>query len=198
MDRHARAARLVGATLSIGDAAIRTGYVASRLRDWPVDELARALDVVCERAEQAEVAAREALVAIVDALNGAGMEDLVQSLREQATGESLLALERIVRHPSRTVVSRAVAAAQERAAEQNGRPLTLGERKALARRPDRDTMQRLLRDPHPDVIRRCLRNPYVTEPDVSGSRPGVPRRETCSPRSRGPSGCTGSGCGWPS
>jgi hypothetical protein len=47
-----------------------------------------------------------------------------------------------------------------------GRPLTLGERKSLARRPDRSMMDRLLADPHPDVIRGLLRNPKVTEDDV--------------------------------
>jgi hypothetical protein len=47
-----------------------------------------------------------------------------------------------------------------------GRQLTLGERKSLARRPDRETMQRLLRDPHPDVIRQLLSSPKVTEEDV--------------------------------
>jgi hypothetical protein len=47
-----------------------------------------------------------------------------------------------------------------------GRPLSLGERKALARRTDRDTLARLLCDPHPDVIRRTLGNPKLTEDDV--------------------------------
>ncbi len=175
MDRHARAAALVRATLSIGDSGLRVGYVASVVRTWPLQALAHALDVVCERAEQAETASREALVAIVDALNAAGMDELVQGLREEAAGDSLLALERLVRHPSRSLEPTAVTAARQRAAEWNGRPLTLGERKSLARRTDRDTMQRLLGDPHPDVIRRCLRNRYVTEPDVirlAARRPG--------------------------
>ncbi len=47
-----------------------------------------------------------------------------------------------------------------------GRPLTLGERKALARKRDRDLLARVLRDPHPDVIRILLGNPALTEDDV--------------------------------
>lgn len=47
-----------------------------------------------------------------------------------------------------------------------GRVLTLGERKSLARRPDRKLMDRVLRDPHPDVIELLLMNPRLTEPDV--------------------------------
>jgi hypothetical protein len=56
-----------------------------------------------------------------------------------------------------------------------GRPLTLGERKSLARRTDRDTMHRLLADSHPDVIRALLHNPRITEDDVvrlGAKRPG--------------------------
>lgn len=47
-----------------------------------------------------------------------------------------------------------------------GRPLTLGERKALARKGDRDLITRALRDPDPSVIRILLGNPVLTENDV--------------------------------
>lgn len=49
-----------------------------------------------------------------------------------------------------------------------GRPLTLGERKSLARSHRRDLLVHLLRDPHPDVIRILLGNPHLTESDVLG------------------------------
>jgi hypothetical protein len=58
-----------------------------------------------------------------------------------------------------------------------GRTLTLGERKSLARRPDRNVLERLLLDPHPDVIARLLKNPRLTEDDVvrlAARRPGRP------------------------
>jgi hypothetical protein len=170
----ARAGALVRATLSLGDAGLRASYVASVLRDAAVHELAQTLDAACEAAEQAEVSAREALIAIVDALNVEGMDDLLQRLREEAAGASLLALERLIRNPPH---ARPVALPPAALLPNDGRqrPLTLGERKSLARRPDRDTMQRLLHDPHPDVIRRCLRNPRLTEDDVvrlAARRPG--------------------------
>jgi hypothetical protein len=47
-----------------------------------------------------------------------------------------------------------------------GRPVTLGERKSLARRHDRELIARVIRDPHPDVMRILLGNPRLTEPDV--------------------------------
>jgi len=48
----------------------------------------------------------------------------------------------------------------------SGRPLTLGERKSLARKRDRDLLMRVLRDPHEDVIEILLGNPTVTEEDI--------------------------------
>jgi hypothetical protein len=69
-----------------------------------------------------------------------------------------------------------------------GRPLTLGERKSLARRPDRRLLERALRDAHPDVISELLLNPRLTEIDVarmcasSVARPEVLTRVFTSPR----------------
>ncbi len=46
------------------------------------------------------------------------------------------------------------------------RELSLGERRALARRPERHTLERLMVDPDPLVIGNLLRNPRLTEDDV--------------------------------
>jgi hypothetical protein len=163
MERYARAEALVRTTLSLADATLRASYVVSVSRSWTLEAFAHALDVVCERAEQAEAAPRETLLAIVDALNAEGMEALVQRLREQAAGESLLALGRLVRAPLRTPTSRPPAA--ERRDGREG-AVPLGRRKWLARQPNREAVQRLLTDPHPDVVRRALRNPRIIEDDV--------------------------------
>lgn len=50
--------------------------------------------------------------------------------------------------------------------EAKGRPLTLGERKSLARRSARDLITRLMGDPDPTVLRQLLLNPRLTEHDV--------------------------------
>jgi hypothetical protein len=47
-----------------------------------------------------------------------------------------------------------------------GRKLTLGERKSLARKRDRNLLARALRDPDPDVIRILLGNPALVEEDI--------------------------------
>lgn len=46
------------------------------------------------------------------------------------------------------------------------RPLTLGERKSLARSWDRTVLERLLVDPHVDVVKLLLDNSRLTEDDV--------------------------------
>lgn len=65
----------------------------------------------------------------------------------------------------------------ERPLKPTGRPLTLGERKSLARTHRREDILLLLRDPHPAVVTILLGNPHITESDVvriAASRPAVP------------------------
>lgn len=67
--------------------------------------------------------------------------------------------------------------APERPLKPTGRPLTLGERKALARTHRRDELLLLIRDPHPEVVRILLENPHVTEAEIlkiASTRPAVP------------------------
>lgn len=155
-------------TCAIPEAALRSAFMRDLLLRSDVSYLAAVLDIVCARAEQAEEAAREALVALVDALNHESCVPVVRLLREEAFGVPHLALERLVRKPVSIVPSRDVGKPEDDRVPDygKGRPLTLGERKSLARKPDRGTMDRLLRDPHPDVIRMVLAGPKVTEEDV--------------------------------
>ncbi len=167
-DAIALADALVKTTRALPDAALRSQYVRDLLLRAEVGPIAAVLDVVCARAEQARPASREALIALVDALNHPSCAPLVQLLREEACGVPHLALERLVRRPVPLVAPRDVGKPEDDRVPDygKGRPLTLGERKALARRPDRTTMDRLLRDPHPEVIRMLLAGPRVTEEDV--------------------------------
>jgi hypothetical protein len=168
VSRDGRADAVIRATRSIPEAELRVSYVKSILRDGDVVELAGWLDVVCSRAEQAVPAAREALLAIVDALQDPALAPVVQHLREEAVGVPHLALERLVRQTVAAGPTRDVPKPDEDRVPDygRGRPLTLGERKSLARKPDRAMTELLLRDPHPDVIRQLLSNPKITEEDV--------------------------------
>lgn len=168
MDAVERADALVRTTCALPEAALRSAYVRSVLLRGDVVELAAALDQLCARAEQAEVSAREALIALVDALADPACGAVLQLLREEAVGVPHLALERLVRQPVSMSPPRDVPEPEDDRVPDygRGRPLTLGERKSLARRPDRAMVDRLLRDPHPDVIRMLLANPKLTEEDV--------------------------------
>jgi hypothetical protein len=103
-----------------------------------------------------------------------------QRLYEAAIGAAQPAIARLFLAASPQVVGApelARALAPERALRPNDRPLSLGERKALARTSRRDQILLLLRDPHPDVVTILLGNPHVTESDVvrvAASRPAVP------------------------
>lgn len=71
--------------------------------------------------------------------------------------------------------------APERPLKPTGRPLSLGERKALARTNNREQILLLLRDPHPAVVAILADNPHVTESDIlriASRRPAVPESLT--------------------
>jgi hypothetical protein len=174
-----RAEALVRTTCAIPEAELRSAYLRSVLLRSAVTDLAPVLDILCARAEQAEESAREALVALVDALNHETCAHAVQHLREEALGVPHLALERLVRQPVARAEPRDVGRPEDDRIPDygKGRPLTLGERKSLARRPDRAMMERLLRDPHPDVIRMVLASTKVVEEDVLA----VAARRPCRP-----------------
>jgi len=103
-----------------------------------------------------------------------------QQLYEAATGQRLPAIARLFLVASPTTMDARQLARQlapERALKPTGRPLTLGERKALARTYKREELLLLLRDPHPAVVAILLDNPHITEGDVvrvASARPAVP------------------------
>lgn len=184
-----RADALVRSTRAVGDVELRASFWRTVLSGADLADLAASLDVLCARAEQAEPAAREVLVALVDALEHPALSPVVQRLREEAAGVPHLALERLVRAPLSSAPREVPEPEQERVPDDGrGRPLTLGERKTLARRPDRAMIERLLRDPHPEVIGRLLSNARITEDDVLSlaarrpCRPDVLRQIARTPR----------------
>lgn len=88
---------------------------------------------------------RQAIAAAADELGLAACRELLAPRRPTTAGED---------------------SAAPRALTPGSRPLTLGERKSLARSWRRDVLERLLSDPHVDVVELLLRNPRLTETDV--------------------------------
>jgi len=157
--------RLKRLILSLSDIGLRAGWLAGELARWPIVSAAELLNALCEESERSDPKAREALLAVSIYFAGLGECELIDRLREQAQSRHLLGLDRLLR--------RAPPLSTERPTEEfrvpdygTGRELTLGERRALARRPNRRAFDKLLADPHPLVIRLLLQNPKLTEDDV--------------------------------
>jgi hypothetical protein len=103
-----------------------------------------------------------------------------QRLYEAAIARGVPAIARLFLSASPSVeLSRQLSAqlGPERPLRPTDRPLSLGERKALARTHRRDMLMLLCRDPHPAVVAILLDNPHVTEADIvriAAARPAVP------------------------
>jgi len=164
----ALAARWSRSVPSLREIPLRVAYLRSELTGRPLAAVAGALDELCGRAEQADPVAREVLAAAVTVLTDPGSADLVDALRQVADHAALLPLARLLRRRTRgePTPGRPVVDERTLATSSSGRVLTLGERRALARRPSRAAFDKLLRDPHPMVVQNLLQNPRMTEDDV--------------------------------
>lgn len=160
---------------SVTDPALRAQLFRARLAALPVEELRLVLETLIERAGLRSHDAQVALLSVAVAL-------ALDFPRMQQVYDAALAPP-----PSADDALCARCEAPEEAPEEEGpvrvpdygmgRVPSLGERKSLARRPDRRTLDRALRDPHPGVIALLLHNPRLTEADVvrlCARRPGVP------------------------
>jgi hypothetical protein len=180
-----RAREVLQVASSIRDRALASGYLRSVLRELSPDEAADLVTVVHAASVARDPVAGEAWLLLAIVLAGEEQEELAERLG------------RALRRRGNTDLAEAMSAAGGREIDENaahvpdfgkGRPLSLGERKSVARSRDRALLARVLRDPHPDVIRILLGNPHLTEPDVvrlSARRPvhGDVLREVCkSPR----------------
>jgi hypothetical protein len=170
------AARFKRSLLALADVRLRLDWLEAQVQSEPVEILARLLDVVIGESEISEPRAREALVTIALWVAGTARESDLARLRQTAFEQRLLSLQRVIRRvPSE---SQAPGPSQAHIPDYGtGRELTLGERRSLARRSDRQGFYALLRDPDPMVIRELLTNPKTTEDDVvriAAHRPARP------------------------
>ena len=158
--------RLKRLLLSLTDVELRAGWLAERIEAWPLAYAARLLDELCDQSERSDPEAREALLTVSMHFARLGDAERVDELREQAQSSHLLGLARLLRRAPPSVMVDRPATELPVPDYGTGRELTLGERRALARRPNRRAFDKLLRDPHPMVIRQLLQNPKLTEDDV--------------------------------
>jgi hypothetical protein len=164
-DLGARGRRFKRALLSLPELNLRLGWLDSELRQAPAQPIAELLEHVIEESEAALPDAREALITIALWTAGHAADATLEKLRAAAFERRLVSLQRVIRRVAPP--SLPPEADEPRVPDYGtGRELTLGERRSLARRADRDGFDRLLRDPHPMVLRQLLGNPRATEQDV--------------------------------
>ena len=172
--RRELAQRLVKVIAGIASPPLRVSFLRSVLQGMPLELVAEALDEVALQSDQGVGPAKDVLVSLVTLAQQPDVAASVRVLRSVATRKPLYGLSRFLppideRHMGsvHTPGERKGTERERRVPDYGkGRALTLGERKALARRPERKMLDRLLADPHPMVIRHVLRNPVTTEDDV--------------------------------
>jgi hypothetical protein len=157
---------------SIPQALLRATYLRDYIGDGSDANAARILDALCARGARAESTAREPMMAVVMLLAGLGDDPVLDTLGRHAAELHLPHLGRLLRRAPVTDQEAPPARVPDYG---SGQELSVGERKALARKPSRALFDKLLQDPHPLVIRQLLENPRLTEDDlvrVAARRPG--------------------------
>lgn len=153
------ARRLAG----ISDPEMRVRYLASTLRDLPMGRIADVLTLAVSGAETRDPELSPLMLNLCLALASPELERQRGSLVR-------VALEQGQHDTANLLQPRPAARESEKKQDVPdfgfGRAVSLGERKSLARRRDRDLLARVVRDPSPDVIRILLGNPALTEDDV--------------------------------
>jgi hypothetical protein len=153
---------LASAVVALADHAMRASYVRQSLLGKCPEVVADLFTVAMSSAETRTRPHTELLQAISLALADETCDGLREAVRCVLESRQQASLARALQRD----------AVEEEAETQRipdfgkGRSVTLGERKSLARRSDRELIARVLRDPHPAVIRILLGNPLLTEPDI--------------------------------
>jgi hypothetical protein len=176
------ASALAARMSAIVEPPMRVAAMAEALAEGPAEVTACLVGELIARAADATSGYRLALDAILLVLSDAARlayerrAELYAAAVEAGQPEvALMLLDAAPHDPGTEVLERQLGA--ERPLVPTGRPLTLGERKSLARTHRRDLLLQLLRDPHPDVIAVLLDNPHLTESDVlrlASRRPMLP------------------------
>jgi hypothetical protein len=164
---------------AIVDVSLRAAYVRSELTRGPLERVAEALDEIAAEAERGLCDGHDLMAAALPALADAALASWRGQLRGLAVTGPLPALGRLLGPANLDAAGHNLdhPAPLQVPVSPGGRPLTLGERRALARRPSRHALDVLLRDPHPMVARALLDTPRLTEDHVvrmAARRPGRP------------------------
>jgi hypothetical protein len=160
---------------SVLEFAQRVELLAEQVRERPAEQLLDLLAELVRGAVGRDPSAIEAVLAwvVLSVAPGTPLAARERELFRQAQARNDPLLVTLLQPPFPTVMAEAPPGRILTA--RNGRPLTLGERRAVARRNNRFLLDRLLADPDAEVIARVLRNPALTAREavrIAAWRPG--------------------------
>ncbi len=158
--------QLIRAVVALPELSMRITWLGEKLEGKSDEFTAASLEQITAASQRAEDAARECVLALAVLFARRRESAWLWALHETSKVHCLMNLERLLRPaPTDTPLSRPT---PELPVPDfgNGRPLSVGERKSLARRPSRTQIERLLHDPHPLVLAQLLASPSLTEDDV--------------------------------
>lgn len=177
------AERLLRNLAALSTQQLRAQYLRDALGAVTPLTAVRMLEWVWFRARGGTESARALLVALSAVVQDPANETLLQMMRRCLQPEPASPVRALLHVIDRSDEGQGTVREEEKVEAARvpdygkGRALTLGERKALARRPNRSLFDKLLLDPHPAVIRNVLANPMTTEDDVVRLAARRPLRE---------------------
>ncbi len=151
--------------------SLRMAFLTVELQNVDAKVAAGALHLVCNRANNADDSAKDVLLTFTFLLLDPELQQVFETIHLCAQRQSFHALDLRLKNSkqsSTTPLAGALAEHERRVPDYygRGRPLTLGERKSIARKPSRRLFDKLLSDPHPSVIQNLLSNSVTTEDDI--------------------------------
>jgi len=164
-DAHAAVRQLVSTLTALPELGMRVLWLHERFLGKTDTHSALLLDQLIRCSQLADDQAREAMLALALLLAKRRNSSWLWALHQVAKQEQLPHLERVLR-PAPTLPTSVSPSEPPVPDFGQGRTLSVGERKSLARRPTRSQLERLLSDPHPLVITQLLQAKGLTEEDL--------------------------------
>lgn len=158
------ATRLARSLASFADLTIRVSWLRDQLVRVGPPTFARAVEGILTMAQSGQADSRQALLACAILLVVDRKSKALTELSREAERNALLGLSRLLAPAQEG--DEASADDDRPVSNEAGRELSVGERRALARRPSRRQLERLLADPHPLVLEALFQCPTLTEADV--------------------------------
>lgn len=164
---------LVHSLIGLPELGLRVSWLADWALHASMAGAATALEQALSRAVAGDPRAKEAALPIALFLARSYASPWLEDLRARADGAGLLSLARLLeRGPPATDTD-----VEIRVPKYGARELSLGERRSLARRPNRLQIEKLILDPDPGVLGQLLQCAALREEDVlllAARRPSIP------------------------